>query len=546
MHRLRLRRRDNNTSAEHSLHHPQFTNTTNNTTHPTRRRQQRWRTTLLALVAVLLVLLLWHHDPPNSNHNYTGHHHNSDEKKTSSIGLVSENSSLHHHRTTFVEWPDYCSTTHLNWTQFWNESGPLLHQTLREYQHEQQQKQQHSKHSTTTNIDSTSVIYQEFFGQLLEQYLQRNNDKDDNAYCNYSHYRPTVPSHAAPALSWSSSSCRIVAIISAFRDAPHLTQLLQALQHEQICIVLHVDDSVFRATLQTTLDELLLLHSNQSIVVLQFGAVLYRTDSLSMINLRILRWLTESPNDLHYDYVMLLDGSAYPLVSPTELVQRLLLLNNNNTQQQQQRHVYLGALTHQGQNVTGMVNAQVRWQRWRLLDPVTKWHRRLPRLHPAPKDLPQHLSQHLIYKSTSGNQAVYSRTVVQALLNSNSVMELFARAKYGCCCCIEEHSWMAALSMIGYADEALSEEPFMFQSWGGGSHKCVGTMNNAVLSRNDSLCFRTETGDDELYYHGNETWDRLQMARARGVLMARKFQSSRADSVQLREDIRTMLWDSAL
>ena len=160
----------------------------------------------------------------------------------------------------------------------------------------------------------------------------------------------------------------------------------------------------------------------------------------------------------------------------------------------------------------------------------------------------------MIYKSTSGNQAIYGREVVQALLNSDTVMELFALAKYGCCCCMEEHSWIAALSMTGYADEALQREPMMFQSWGGGT-ECQGSMQNAVLSRNASLCYRTE---DPLvqtqaamrlphgwYYQGDTTWERLRDARERGVLFARKFRSDRLDSVQLRHDIRDHLWDSS-
>ena len=38
-------------------------------------------------------------------------------------------------------------------------------------------------------------------------------------------------------------------------------------------------------------------------------------------------------------------------------------------------------------------------------------------------------------------------------------VELFALSKYACCCCLEEHNWIAALSMIGYAPEALAREP---------------------------------------------------------------------------------------
>jgi len=323
--------------------------------------------------------------------------------------------------------------------------------------------------------------------------------------------------------------------------------------------VIHLEESCptdYRTAVQRIIDDLPPPH-NKAVTVLQFGTVVYRTDSLSLINLRILRWLTTELNDgdFDYQYAILLDGSAYPLYSGRALAEIL-------RQQSGQRAVWLGEITHKGQKIKPDINTNC-WDRLlrhkRLIDTSSifqKRHKRLPRDawdqvfadsssqgDDYSTTIPDRIRQHMIYKSTSGNQAIYRRDVVEQLLESDTVMELFALSKYACCCCLEEHNWIAALSMIGYAHEAL-EQPMMFQSWGGESTECQGTMNNAVLSRNASLCFRTEDPNTtELYYTGDQTWATLVEARRRrGYLLARKFQSDRVDSVELLDDIRSQLW----
>jgi hypothetical protein len=79
-------------------------------------------------------------------------------------------------------------------------------------------------------------------------------------------------------------------------------------------------------------------------------------------------------------------------------------------------------------------------------------------------------------------------------------------------------------------------------------------MNNAVLSRNESLCYRTEdatrstgtnrTASTTADFLGNETWDYLQDAKAQGIFFARKFSSDDPSSVQLLEQIEDQLWSS--
>jgi len=478
---------------------------------------------------------------------------------------------------------DYCDTSGINFTQFVARvEGSLLNATLMELQKQQQQRDSSLQDDDDNDDDETTA--HEFLLQLLEQHLQREGR------CDYSQYRPTVPASAVvvstntagvlPPKS-SSSSCPVVAVLSAFHDVAQLAALLQALvlddtnkyNNNRLCVVVHLDALCGDEYRTAVLDAVDVLH-DATITVLQFGSVVYRTDSLSLINMRILRWLTTGINAVDYQYVLLLDGSAFPLVSGRALVDALLLQqqqpsNNNN---RRRRHVWLGALTHNGRDATGTA-WDFRLERKQLVDTRRKRHKRLPKdAWGGDRDsdnnndprIPLHIREHLVHKTTSGNQAIYSRHVVQELLDADAVMELFALAKYGCCCCIEEHSWAAALSMIGLApdDTFLQQPPMMFQAWGGETSECVGSMSNAVLSTNASLCFRSEDpiqnniSDNSnasaeqqqqqqqrpLYYRGDQMWEKLVDARRRGFFFARKFRSDRADSVQLRHDIQTELW----
>jgi hypothetical protein len=227
--------------------------------------------------------------------------------------------------------------------------------------------------------------------------------------------------------------------------------------------------------------------------------------------------------------------------------------------------VYLGELTHKGERVWN-APADILLRHKRLFLPfLSKWMTRLPRNawknHPnSATYIPSTIRNAMIRKSTSGNQGIYSRQVVEKLLDSADVMQLFALSKYGCCCCLEERNWIAALHMIGFGEEALTQTG-MFQVWGGNSSVCQGTMNNAVLSTNASICFRSEdhgrrrsrgsnnnnnnnnnTDQTNMYFYGNEMWDAIVDAKQRGFLFARKFRTDRQDSMDLRYRIQTELW----
>jgi hypothetical protein len=292
-----------------------------------------------------------------------------------------------------------------------------------------------------------------------------------------------------------------------------------------------------------------------------------------------LRWITLELR-IQYDYVLLCDGLAFPLHAPTQLVHTIrhatttTSTSTNTTQNDRQpREVWLGELTHAGRTVTGTLtdhllrHKRLIYTTWWTSNSHTenstttllKLHKRLPKHGLDQNEVPLSIRNHMIYKSTSGNQGIYSRNVISKLLNNDSVMELFARSKYGCCCCIEERNWIAALSMIGYVEQAL-EQTSMFQVWGGtDSFQCQGSMSNAVLSRNASICFRSEdpqrtntmfltnatttNNSNPMYFLGTAMWDHIVTAQRRGVIMARKFRSQHSESQQLMKDIQQYLWN---
>jgi hypothetical protein len=70
--------------------------------------------------------------------------------------------------------------------------------------------------------------------------------------------------------------------------------------------------------------------------------------------------------------------------------------------------------------------------------------------------VPNWLDKAKQYKSTSGNQAVYNYRI----------KEMFALAKYGCCCCLEERTWIAVIDILELLHQAKENySTFQVQGW---------------------------------------------------------------------------------
>jgi hypothetical protein len=383
----------------------------------------------------------------------------------------------------------------------------------------------------------------EFSLGLLEIYATQKG------FCDFAEY----PLQIADNLSKSEDVLRTVPandslprfaiVIVAFKDTAHLKRLVKAVHLPHHYIIIHLER--FTST-RYAIQVKRIASLYRNVVVVQFGTVTYRTDSVSMINYQIMNWLV---NDLQleYNYHFTLDGAVYPLYSASELAQHL---------QTSKHDVWLGEILHNGKVLNDDGGYQwISLARKRFVFTKRKEERLITqkiKRNGFVVTIPDFIKTNMTKKTNSGNQGVFSHKFVKELTNSAQVKELFALAKYGCCCCIEERTWIAAARILGYKNQAL-ETASMFQVWGGGT-TCGGSMSNAVLSLNASLCFRTEDASKNVtisdvprkeggpfHFHGNEMLEALKNAKKRGLMFARKFNSQDPSSMELLRIIQSEL-----
>jgi hypothetical protein len=425
----------------------------------------------------------------------------------------------------FVEL-DHCSLSTLNWTNFTSWAAPILDQAIT--------KGLQSAAEALKN-ESIVAIRDEWTMELLEMYAT------NSGLCHFDQYRQRVGSTAATVEAGQQlqrvvkkvptprNHARIAFTIVAYQDVAHLRRLVEAIHMRHHLIVIHVEEPTETKFVEQVSN---LASSYQNVVVLKFGTVVYKSDSVSRINLQLMDWLVHDL-ELEYDYHVTLGGAVYPLYGASEFAQYLHSSSG---------HVWLGELTHKGNRVHHP-QWGVLWKK-RLVTTSYKVTAKAGFLF-APNVIPNWMDAALQHKSVSGNQAVFSRSTVQAMLQSPKVQHLFALAKYGCCCCVEERTWIAAMDLLGLLDEAKNKRS-MYQLWGGDTDRCVGSMHNAVLDMDETRCFRFEhpDQDDTLYVWGNSTWNYLVRAKQEGVLFARKFRSDHNGSTELLHRIRTTLHET--
>lgn len=374
---------------------------------------------------------------------------------------------------------------------------------------------------------------------------------------------PVTPPTTTTALA------RLCIVIVAYRDIDHLHRIVESLHMDHHMFVIHLERTTspdYAAQVHT------LAAQYHNIAVVQFGSVVYRSDLVSHINYQIMHWLEQQDPPLHYDYLLTLGGAVYPLLGPHELARHLAQQRDDHN-----RHVWLGELLHNGQSVAGLNSQYGSIERKRLYSTAAagkfkmKLSRRAVNTLGFQPTLPSILTDHIRYKANSGNQAVFSKRFIQDLVASSAVRQLFALSKYGCCCCIEERTWIGVAHLLGYGAEAM-QYGSMFQTWGG-DEECHATMHNAVLTVDQvtnetatDLCYRYEDGtkggagaveggaiqdekrgrgDHGVYIRGDDAlMATLKDAKARGFLFARKFRSDHAGSMALLQRIRQELHET--
>lgn len=443
----------------------------------------------------------------------------------------------------------HCNLQVLDMTNFTIWAAPLINQTM--IQANERLLKRNPPESLSP--ESWQSVREEFVLELLEMRAQAAH------LCDFGVYHPALPMNPSGraevakqlqglasqgAADTTFAKTRIVFSIVAHRDIEHLRRLISAISLPEHYILLHVER---RCPPEWEIAVHELASSFDNVVVLKFGTILYETDLVSLIQYRIMYWLTHALQ-IPFDYWINLDGASFPLHKASDLVNQLVRSG---------RQVWMGSLSNKGVAVNVDQTGYLRNKRLLATrgEDLFKLSMRLPRTTFKSQLLPNEIVQFMNKKTNSGNQAIYSRAVVEELVGSPAVRQLFALAKYGCCCCLEERTWITAMGLIGRQAHAL-DQASVWQAWGGLETECKSSMRNAVLTWNATACYKVEDGTTEIpstlvfehgrYFRGNETWAYLQNARERGILFTRKFDSDNMLSMELRRAIEGQLWENTM
>jgi hypothetical protein len=284
-------------------------------------------------------------------------------------------------------------------------------------------------------------MYLEFCLSLLEIYATHtDNGAGNTKICNFEKYSLQIEHNDDDLLSTAEKTLRnvpvshndlprLVFVIVAFQDADHLEVLIEACSMPHHFIIVHLER---RSPQSFTHRVHRIANKYSNVVVVQFGSIIYPTDSVSTVNYQIMNWLTEELK-LPYDYLLTLGNAAYPLHGAEEMTRYF---------QRTKRNIWLGELRN-SKNGGGWYFSWEYLERKRLISTsgerkytqrTKKW-----RQNDFVSSIPDYIKTNMTSnktKTNSGNQAVFSYKVVKRLVNSPQVKELFAIAKYGCCCCL--------------------------------------------------------------------------------------------------------------
>ena len=322
--------------------------------------------------------------------------------------------------------------------------------------------------------------------------------------------------HTVSSSQSSSQSPRLVFSIVAHDDFPLLQRMIMALQQPQHVFLIHLERPRTNEAVQFQMAVRQWVNNNNknnnkqqstiatttnvtNVFCITFGTIVYSTDTVSLIQWRILNWLLHDIKFTNFDYYITLDGASFPLWSPQDLVQQLVQSSasttttttttrttttkttttaettaetdntdkNDQVQPTSPHLVWLGPQLHKGkllsitsESIASSSSSLTLQQQYLALlrrkrifyttHDTIKLTQRLPRALFGQQDISHNLLNALLVggKSHSGNTAIYARSVVQQLVESAQVQELFALSKYVAYCCMQERTWRAALYLI--------------------------------------------------------------------------------------------------
>jgi len=470
--------------------------------------------------------------------------------------LVEHYSRTHNSIDSDVVELGHCRLELIDYSKFSSWSSVILHDAWPKIEQKLKRNSEEVKDLRTRDVWDADM-YREFCFGLLEMFATHSNEEEKGAICDFKKYSlkfrrgHNIQSAGSTLRNVPPSGNglpRLVFVIIAFQDGDHLEALIEACFMPHHLIIIHLEH---RSPTPFTERIHRIATRYDNVAVVQFGSIIYQTDSVSTINYQIMHWVTEELK-IPYDYWLTLGNAAYPLLGASELT---------NYFRKTKRNIWLGELRNN--NNGGRVSwAYLERKRLIFTTGVQKYTQRTKKWkqNGFEATIPDYIKTNMTEKTNSGNQAVFSHQVVKKLIDSPQVKELFSIAKYGCCCCLEERTWIAAARMIGYGSEAM-DAASMFQVWGGESECGRGSMKNALLKPNATICYKSEdltkgniyerhqndsgrTDDpSHSFFHGDNLLSELQLAKTRGFLFARKFKSGDRDSVKLIEMIKKNLHD---
>jgi hypothetical protein len=322
-------------------------------------------------------------------------------------------------RSDFVEL-DHCHLHSLNWTKFRSWADSIVESNLSKL--------------TIAKVNNASLqvsdLKEEWTMELLEMYATHSG------LCHFEDYHPRIQRKAsiqAAGLKLQTvvkntpvppKQTRIVFSIVAYKDSTHLRRLIEAIHLPHHLIIIHLEQIQSDDSYISQVEAIAADYSN--VVVVQFGTVIYKTDSISRVTLQLMSWVVKELK-LEFDYFVALGGAVYPLFGALELSQHLYVSQEN---------VWLGEATLKGGRVQSS-QSHLLWKH-RLLTTSTKIAVRAGALFQDA--VPDWMDRALQHKSNSGNQAMFSFSTIERMLNSKKVLHIFALAKYSCCCCVEGKS----------------------------------------------------------------------------------------------------------
>lgn len=318
-------------------------------------------------------------------------------------------------QSDFVEL-EHCKLHAINWTEFQSWADSIVESSL-------------SKR-VIAEVNHTSVtvseLKDEWTMELLELYAMHSG------LCQFEDYQPRIRSTASiKEAGWKlqrvvkkvplpPKQSRIVFSIVAYKDSAHLRRLIEAIHLPQHLIIIHLEQGADVSFIRQV-EEISTDYSN--VVNVQFGTIIYKTDSISRVTLILMHWVVNKLK-LEFDYFASLGGAVYPLFGALELSQHLYASQGN---------VWLGEAMLKGSRVQ-QSQSHLLWKQ-RLIGTSTKIAVRTGKLFQDP--VPDWMDQALQHKSNSGNQAMFSFSTIARMLESPKVLNIFALAKYSCCCCVE-------------------------------------------------------------------------------------------------------------